>query len=172
MKKSVIAAALGVFVLAGASAQTAQQAPFTVSVNFSSNCAVKTSGNTTMAFTYTAFQAADATNSKTIDFQCSKGVTPASFEFVKQSAGTATISAAGATPTAEGVLAGLLYHLDSSYAAGTAGQAAQAGTGGTGGTDSTGDVYTVTINGKIPGGQGGDQSDANLSHTYYVQVNY
>jgi hypothetical protein len=168
-KLSLLAAAL---VLASSAVHAAQQtSTFNVTMAFTSTCTVTTAA-TDMAFTYTAFGAADSKTTKAI-FQCSRGLTP-TFKFDDTGAAQ-TGSAAVALTTAftgEGVLRGIRYTLAGASSQSKTGTAASAGAGGTGGSDGTADEYTVNVTANIAGGQAGDPSNATASQTRTIYIIY
>lgn len=126
-------------------------ATFNASVTLTSVCRVKTgSDNQTLSFgTYSAFQSGtqNATGIN-IDFECTRGFAAA--PTVAFDTGTdMTSTAAAATATGEGVVAGLRYTLAVAAGALTAGSAATTSSIG------TADTYRYAVSGAMAGGQAG-----------------
>lgn len=163
MKKlSMIAATLALATSSAFAATVGDD--FVVSVTLTSACSVKTAAGD-LAFTYTAFGAADTQTTSTV-FQCTRGLAP-TFQFdnvdANESAGAA--AAVGNTITAAGVVQGLRYSLT-----GTPSKSAT-GTAATAATDGTADEYTVNISGTIAAGQPGDPT-APATQTRTISIIY
>jgi len=128
---------------------------FSVTANFTPACIIKTGsgspGNNVIDFgAYTAFgSAATPSPSTTITFQCSRaqGMGTVSFDTTGTTASGGT---AGTTTTGGGVVAGLLYTLNTTTASKSiTGQVANAGAVG------TADEFSYTITGAMAANQAG-----------------
>lgn len=156
MKKIISIVAMGavsaLFSQSGVAATTS--ANFTTSVTLTSKCRVKTgSDNQTLSFgNYEAFSAATVNaTSIHIDFECTRGFNAApNVEF--DTGADKTSSAAGATATGEGVIAGLRYTMSVTAGARTTGTAATTADIG------TPDTYRYTISGAMEANQAGTSS--------------
>jgi hypothetical protein len=158
-KFRLLAAALAFASIASVEAASTVNNDFTVKVSLSSRCIAKNSGATTADFgTYTAFGAAATTNTVTLNFDCTRGLVPASVAF-----DTVNGTAAG-----EGVLAGLQYTLATSAAATVAGTAATPTTLG------TADAVSYGVTGTMVAGQAGACGTATCAaqHTRTLIVTY
>lgn len=153
MKKlSLVAAALAL-ASSGAFAQSTASDAFDVTVVFTSSCSVKTAADD-LEFTYTAFQAGNATDTASTVFQCSRGLAPTfSFDTGADKAASAA-AGVGTAITGSGIVKGLRYTLS-----GTATKT-QTGTAATAAANGTADEFTVAISGAIAGGQAGDPTGA------------
>lgn len=151
MKKLLVVSVMGMAGLASFNAQAVDvSADFTASVTLTSVCRVKTGSNAqTLDFgSYTAFGAQVNATAINIDFECTRGYGAA--PTVRFDTGTdKTSSAAGATATGAGVVAGLNYTLAVTAGANTAGTAATTASIG------TPDTYRYTVSGSMPAGQAG-----------------
>lgn len=155
---------------AGAFAATATDS-FDVSITFTGACSVKTAA-ANMAFTYTAFGAAQSDTTSTV-FECSRGLTP-TFSF-NDNAGTMTsngLVALGTALTGEGVIAGVRYTLGGATSKTQTGTAASAGAGGVGGSDGTADEYTVAITADVAAGQAGSGATGSGTHVRVLTISY
>lgn len=154
MKKLNIIAASLVLASSGAFAQSTASDNFNVTVTFTSSCSVKTAA-ADLAFSYTAFQADDETETASTVFQCSRGLSP-TFAFDTGAGKAASAAAAAGTQiTGGGIVRGLRYTLTGDATK------TQTGTAATASADGTADEYTVAISGAIAGGQAGDPTQAN-----------
>jgi spore coat protein U-like protein len=169
MKKIALIAAMSLMGVGAAFAQTSVGSNFTVQVNLTSKCQVKTAAAGPLNFgTYTAFGSA-TTPAPTVGivFECTRGLVP-TVAFDAPSYGTTSLT--GATATGEGVLEGLLYTLSVAAPTVAAGGAATAGTGGTGGSTGTADNRTYTVTGGMASGQAGACTTATCSGSHTRQL--
>jgi hypothetical protein len=161
--------ALAILCSSGAYAATATD-DFTVTVNFTGSCQVKTAA-ADLSFTYAAFDVAKSASTSSV-FKCSRGLTP-TFKFdqtgVDQTGSAA--AALGTDITAEGLIEGIRYTLSGATTK-AAGTAASAGTGGTGGSDGTADEYTIAISAAIAAGQAGTGTGATGVQTRVLTISY
>lgn len=143
-------------------------ANFNASVTLTSVCRVKTgSDNQTLSFgTYTAFQSgAQNATGINIDFECTRGFAAA--PTVAFDTGTdMTSSAAAATATGEGVVAGLNYTLAVAAGVNTAGTAATTSSIG------TADTYRYAVSGSMPAGQAGTNSTGVQTQARQLIITY
>lgn len=142
-------------------------ATFNASVTLTSVCRVKAgSDNQTLTFgTYTAFGGAQNATGINIDFECTRGFAAA--PTVAFDTGTdMTSTAAAATATGEGVVAGLRYTLAVAAGAITAGSAAT--TSGIG----TADTYRYAVSGNMPAGQAGTASTGVQTQARQLIITY
>jgi hypothetical protein len=143
-------------------------ATFNASVTLTSVCRVKTgSDNQTLSFgTYTAFQGgAQNAAGINIDFECTRGFAAA--PTVAFDTGTdMTSTAAAATATGEGVVAGLRYTLAVAAGAITAGSAATTSSTG------TADTYRYAVSGAMPAGQAGTHNPGLLTQVRQLIITY
>ena len=149
--------ALSCLCAVAANAQTTVGQAFNVSTTFTAACVTNNTSPATLDFgAYTAFgSAANAAPTSTISFKCSRALTLISAVF--DSAGTvASSGAAGSTPTAGGVVAGLQYTLATAAAVkSTTGTAASASALG------TADIFDYVVTGSMAAGQPGCISSGN-----------
>ncbi len=173
MKKIALVAALSALASFAANAVDVPAA-FTVQVNLTSKCQIKTAASSALDFgTYVAFGAAGTPAPTTsIVFECTRGLVP-TVAFDTINADTTT-SATGATATGEGVLAGLRYTLSVLAPTVGNGTAASAGAGGLGGNNGTADNRTFTVTGGMASGQAGACTTGTCSgsHTRQLIVSY
>jgi hypothetical protein len=172
-KHSLIAASL-LLASAGAMAAGSVSDDFVVSVAFTSSCKVTTAA-ADLAFTHTAFDAAQ-TKSTTTVFSCTRNLAAPTFSF-DTTGTTQTGSAAAVTGTAitgEGVIAGLRYTLKgtTSRSAGNIASAGTTGANATAGSDGSADLYTVAIDATIGGNQAGDAASSTISQTRTLLISY
>ncbi|WP_382322635.1 hypothetical protein ACFJGX_03970 [Hydrogenophaga sp. UC242_50] len=143
-------------------------ATFNASVTLTSVCRVKTgSDNQTLNFgTYTAFQGgAQNAAGINIDFECTRGFAAA--PTVAFDTGTdMTSTAAAATATGEGVVAGLRYTLAVAAGAITAGSAATTSSIG------TADTYRYAVSGAMPPGQAGTHNPGLQTQARQLIITY
>lgn len=143
-------------------------ADFNASVTLTSVCRVKTGfDNLTLDFgTYTAFQTgAQTATGIDIDFECTRGFAAA--PTVEFDTGTdRTSSAAAATATGAGVVAGLNYTMAVAAGANTPGTAATTASIG------TPDTYRFAVSGSMPAGQTGTDSAGVQTQSRQLTITY
>ncbi len=147
----VIAAILAPTVYATAAIGATVPQTFTVSTTFTPGCVTNNAAPSTIDFgAYTAYgTAANTAPTTTVSFKCSRAFTIVSAVF--DTSGTvASSGAAGANPTAGGVVAGLQYTL-----ATAAGVKSTTGTAASATSTGTGDVFSYVVTGTMAGGQAG-----------------
>jgi opacity protein-like surface antigen len=148
MKRFTLAAAL-LASLASLQAQAVEPSPaqtFTVTATLAAKCISNSSGKEVAFGEYTAFQTAEVQKTATLGFKCTKGLAPT---------GSSITDEAGAART----LRGLSYTLE-------------AGTPTAGTADSTGDAYSIVVTGTMAAGQPGDTSDAAVSRTHTLTIEF
>lgn len=169
MKKIALIAALGLMGATSGMAQTAT-GNFDVNVTLTSACRMTTTTPALNFGTYVAFQAsAQPATPVAIAFECTRGlaVSPPNVQFDAPTYGTT--SAAGATATGEGVLAGLRYTMGVSNTASTPGTAPVVATLGNIGTPAT---YTYTVTGSMPALQAGTAATGVQTHVRQLIVSF
>jgi hypothetical protein len=169
MKKLALIAALGLMGMGSAMAQTAT-GNFDVNVTLTSACRMTTTTPALNFGTYVAFRATALTATPVaIAFECTRGlaISPPNVQFDAPAWGTT--SAAGATATGEGVLAGLRYTMGVSNTGSTPGAAPVVATSGDIGTAAT---YTYTVTGSMPALQAGTAATGVQSHVRQLIVSF
>ncbi len=123
--------------------------PFNVTVNLTAVCAVNVAAAPLNFGTYTAFGTASTPAPTTaVTFRCTQGFSPTAVQFDAVPA-LSTASAAGATATGTGIIAGLRYTLAVAAPTSVTGSAATAAAG------SGADIKTYTVTGGMVAGQAG-----------------
>jgi len=123
---------------------------FTVSTAFTPTCVTNNASPATLSFgAYTAFGSALIATPITINFQCSRALTPGNINFDSLAPNSSSTSGS-LTATGEGVVAGLRYTLAVAAADKTA-----TGSVATASSVGSADVYTYTITGAMESGQAG-----------------
>jgi spore coat protein U-like protein len=150
--KAVLAIALLIGAPIAAQAGTTPQT-FTVTANLTSSCTV--AGANAHTFNYTGMQGSAITNEAagTVTFTCTRGLTPT----VVWDATNGSTTAAGATATATGTAAGIVYTLATGAVTTTAGTAATTTVGAT----ATTHAYSLLLS--AAANQPGDASVATTS---------
>jgi spore coat protein U-like protein len=171
MKKLSLVVAAIALATTGAFAAGSAMDSFDVTVNFTGACSVQTAA-ADLAFTYTAFGAAQNKTTSTV-FKCSRGLTPTfAFDDSSGSQSGSAAAALGSAISAEGVIQGVRYTLGGSTAKSATGTAASAGANGAGGSDGSADEYTVSITADIAADQAGSGSGASGSQTRVLTIAY
>lgn len=138
---------------------------FNVTVNLTSTCVVNLPATTLDFGAYTAFGASAPTPTATVTFKCTQGFSPSAVQFDTVPA-LSTASAAGASATGGGVIAGLLYGLSVAAPSNTAGAAATT-TAGAGA-----DIKTYTVTGSMAAGQAGSGAGGAATQARTLTITY
>lgn len=149
---SALLASVALFTLTTSTARAVDVSqPFNVTVTLTSACTLGTISPLAFGL-YTAFQTSPNTASTTAVLSCTRGFGGSVTAIFDDNGTTTDSSAAGATPTGSGVVAGLNYTLSTSVSAPSPGNAASTSSIG------TADTITYTINGSMPADQAGTSS--------------
>jgi spore coat protein U-like protein len=170
MKKfALLVAAAASLMSSGVFAQSAST-NFNVQVNLLSRCQVASGAGTLINFgDYTAFgSAANTAPSISLTLNCTRGLVPSSLVFDTDT--DRASSAAGLSPTATGVLAGLQYSLAVTTGTVTAGTAPTTAAGST----NTPDARAYSVTGTMAAGQAGSCTGASCSafHQRTLTISY
>jgi hypothetical protein len=170
MKKIALIAALAGLTSLSANAVDVP-ASFTVQVNLTSKCQIKTAAAALNFGAYTSFGSAEFSAPTTsVVFECTRGLVPT----VAFDTTNGTTSATAATATGQGVLVGLRYTLSVAAATVSGATEATAGAGGSGGSIGSAQDRTYTITGGMDAAQAGTCTTPTCagSHVRQLIVSY